>query len=233
MKRRNKIKLVSLALGLVFVASGTVQAALTITGQAYTTTSVGLENGTGISTNGYVALGYYGTNGTVPTRTVLESYTTASSFLTGFTIVAQGAMGMDLGAGSENYPSGYPALFSAGIAVNDGDNTLLNKRFAIIIGNGTSISDSTQLGVVSKSSWVITSNPTSPTPEPYAFDVADVASDTSAIFFGSFSSGTGSYPLDTVNDQFRLQTVVPEPSTGALLMIGSVGLVALRRLRKV
>ena len=51
--------------------------------------------------------------------------------------------------------------------------------------------------------------------------------------FGSYSAGGGAYPDDGVVDAVKLQTVVPEPSTGALMMIGAVGLVALRRLRKV
>jgi hypothetical protein len=37
----------------------------------------------------------------------------------------------------------------------------------------------------------------------------------------------------TGSDLIRLQAAIPEPSTGALMMIGGVGLVALRRLRKV
>jgi len=37
----------------------------------------------------------------------------------------------------------------------------------------------------------------------------------------------------TGNDLIRLAPAIPEPSTGALMMIGAVGLVALRRLRKV
>ena len=48
-------------------------------------------------------------------------------------------------------------------------------------------------------------------------------SGTTALVGGFTYSGGG---FDTI-------TLVPEPSTGALLMIGSVGLVALRRLRKV
>jgi len=50
----------------------------------------------------------------------------------------------------------------------------------------------------------------------------------------AFSSSTtavvGSFSYNSGNE---IITLVPEPSTGALLMIGSVGLVALRRLRKV
>jgi PEP-CTERM motif len=36
-----------------------------------------------------------------------------------------------------------------------------------------------------------------------------------------------------VNSSTGVVSMVPEPSTGALMMIGAVGLVALRRLRKV
>ena len=46
---------------------------------------------------------------------------------------------------------------------------------------------------------------------------------TQAVGGGSFSYNSG---VETI-------TMIPEPSTGALMMIGAVGLVALRRLRKV
>lgn len=53
----------------------------------------------------------------------------------------------------------------------------------------------------------------------------------------TFASGTGSTALvgsiDNSAKGITLAAVVPEPSTGALMMIGAVGLVALRRLRKV
>ena len=211
-------------------------AALTITGQAYQDTSVGLENGAHITSGGYAVVGYYNST---PTRALLESYTSASQFLTGFTIAAhgstvgQGSLGMDL-SGVENYPSGYPALFSLFVEVPTGQgSSLLNQQFAIIIGNGNSIASSTQLGVVSLTSWIIAENPTGPTPEPYTFDISAVGTNSGAILFGSYQAGAGAYPLDSVNNQFKLQTVVPEPSTASLMILGAAGLVALRRLRKV
>ena len=234
---KSKLKTVTLlAIAIASLLPNGAFAALTITGQAYQDTSIGLENGAHITSGGYAVLGYYGTT---PTRTLLESYTSASQFLTGFTIAAngstsgQGALGMDLG-GVENYPAGYPALFSLFVDVPTGQGSgLLNKQFALIIGNGNSIATSTQLGVVSLSSWIISTNPDAPTPDAYTFDISAVGASPSGILFGSYQIGGGAYPLDNVTNQFKLQTVVPEPSTGALMMIGAAGLVALRRLRKV
>lgn len=47
------------------------------------------------------------------------------------------------------------------------------------------------------------------------------------------SGGASMIPSSTFDSEGANISLVPEPSTGALLMIGSVGLVALRRLRKV
>lgn len=192
------------------------QAAITITGTAYNDTSIGLENGANITSGGFAALGFYNTT---VTSAIAQSWTSTASFLSGFTVAAvtttgttaSGPFGMDIGAGTANYPAGYTSLFSVNVDANNGDTSLLNRQFYLLIGNGTSIANSTQIGLVSKSSWIITSNPSAPNPTPYNFDVAEVNGDTSAILFGSFVAGAGSYPLDSVSNQFRLQTVVPNP----------------------
>lgn len=50
----------------------------------------------------------------------------------------------------------------------------------------------------------------------------------------SGSSASADIVLGTDNgNSLTMVAIVPEPSTGALMMLGTVGLVALRRLRKV
>jgi hypothetical protein len=72
--------------------------------------------------------------------------------------------------------------------------------------------------ILTDSSWSAPSFNNSPSFINWSF-----SANTQAVV-GSFSWGGGG--TDTV-------TLVPEPSTGALMMIGAAGLVALRRLRKV
>lgn len=69
-------------------------------------------------------------------------------------------------------------------------------------------------------------------PDPIAWKLpANVGSTATLLAY----SGTGLYVSD-INANLATSstfTIIPEPSTGALLMFGAVGLVALRRLRKV
>jgi len=79
-----------------------------------------------------------------------------------------------------------------------------------------------EIGIVRGSSWT---TPTS--------DLTGLTLNLSAI---TASSGVllGNYTdYASGNDTIGLVAAVPEPSTGALMMIGAVGLVAMRRLRKV
>lgn len=82
----------------------------------------------------------------------------------------------------------------------------------------TDYSPSFKQAILTNSSWVM------PT---LAFGLNTVANYT---LNSSTTAVVGQFNFNS-NDQ--VITLVPEPSTGALLMIGSVGLVALRRLRKV
>ena len=195
-------------------------AALVITGQAFDTASMALENGSPLMT-GRVEMGYYTVT---PTALTFSSYTSASQFTSNFVSVSGNSMGIDAGIF-------YDSLFSTTIEVPTGIATYSGKQFYILVGNGSLLSNSTQIGVYSKSTWVVPTNPTGPTPDAVVFEMSSLLS--SDVLFGSYSAGNGAYQSDGVVNSFNLQTVVPEPSTGALLMIGSVGLVALRRLRKV
>ena len=59
-----------------------------------------------------------------------------------------------------------------------------------------------------------------------------VGNDKDVSFTANTTAVVGSFSRNNVTG-FETITMVPEPSTGALMMIGAAGLVALRRLRKV
>jgi hypothetical protein len=88
-------------------------------------------------------------------------------------------------------------------------------------GSGTllasSYNTSVNRAILVDSSWTAPTFANNANPLSYAFTAG-----TSAVF-GTFSYNGGTEQIG----------MVPEPSTGALLMIGAAGLVALRRLRKV
>jgi len=85
--------------------------------------------------------------------------------------------------------------------------------------SGLNYSSSFVQAILTDSAWTTPSFSNTP-----AFVNWDFSANTQAVV-GSFSFG-GVGGTDTI-------TLVPEPSTGALMMIGAAGLVALRRLRKV
>ena len=98
------------------------------------------------------------------------------------------------------------------------------------------VATGSQITIVTDSTWVI---PTSPTA---GLTIGSAAlsngtfgspANSNEILLGSYvdySSGSDLIAAASISETY---TVVPEPSTGALMMIGAVGLVALRRLRKV
>jgi len=191
-------------------------AAITMVCQGLNTTSLGTENGNVLGPTGVVSWGYYSAG---VSRALFETYTSSTQFLSNWVQM------------SSTTPSfeGFSGMFSTAFTLPDGDNSLLNKQLYLLIGNGSSISTSTQLGVVTSNAWTVVNNPTVPPPVNQPCDIASATS----FLWGSYHNSGGAYPSDGVVNEFRLQTVVPEPSTGALMMIGAAGLVALRRLRKV
>jgi len=212
--------------------------ATTLTGSAYSGTSMGLANGSHLAnTNAIVLIGTYSV---APTRTGLEALTSSSSFLNNFTTWQSGSMGMDLG-GVPNYPGGYTSLFSLTLSVADGITTYDGKQVYIIVGNQSTIALSTQLGIFTKSDWLVAANPSSPAPLDQAWDIDSLSN--SDVLFGSivkgttdingnYISGPGAYPLDSVFSQARLQAVIPEPSGFSLLSLFAVSALAFRRKKK-
>ena len=161
-----------------------------------------------------------------PTSTQLPSNTPFFSAVFG---TFSGGVFSTFGAiGASN--SGYVDLSSpeliSGTQLND--NTLLAVNAPIYLaiynaplvsGLASSYSSSYDRAILTDPNWKVTSAITfCSVPE---WNLAFTSSTTAAV--GSFSYNSGS----------EIITLVPEPSTGALMMIGTVGLVALRRLRKV
>lgn len=171
------------------------------------------------TTIGSVALlGFYNSPVTAST---FSAYTSASQFLTNFTQLAATTVGN--GTSLAGTFSGGGSISTATGSIYDG------KQLFYLVGNAATVSASTQMGVFTKSSWIVPANPSGPTPTTYTTDINQVTNDASSILFGSFLANGGSYGTDA----YKLQAVIPEPATGSLLMIGAVGLLALRRLRKV
>jgi PEP-CTERM motif len=128
-----------------------------------------------------------------------------------------------IGAGSQTGATGFGAAFASNqplsLLVSNASYSSAPNTNAGTNANYLIPSVSAQYALLSDAAWKV--------------PLTAGALDTSTITFGfsanttatfgsvSFSGGTGSVSL------------VPEPSTGALMMIGAVGLVALRRLRKV
>lgn len=209
---------------LLFVSFGLEsRAAQTIVFGAQTDDSLGLANNTAVPLNSQILLGYY----TVAvSSSTFTAFTSASQFLNNFTQLGSAVMGFDV----DSIPStpAEPGLFAGGATIATGVTTHNGKQLVYIVGNTSSISTSTQLGVFTSTSWILPNNPTGPTPQVVSTDINQVLNNANNILFGSYVTAGGPY-----GDLYRLQAVIPEPSTGALLMIGAVGLVALRRLRKV
>jgi hypothetical protein len=59
-----------------------------------------------------------------------------------------------------------------------------------------------------------------------------VGNDKDVYFTGNTTAVVGTYSRNNLTGYEEI-AMVPEPSTGALIMLGAAGLVALRRLRKV
>jgi len=167
------------------------------------TFSVSIQGGTPITTTIYGAR--WGT-----WNSLNSTFTELQPGGTGYYIPAAGASSSELS-----------------VYLNQTDNSLISigGQLAMAIytdgsGDDQALTFSNALlykAVLVDSSWVA---PTFTTTTGDA--VYDFSGSTTAVV-GSFSYGGGNGTI----------SLVPEPSTGALMMIGAVGLVALRRLRKV
>jgi len=209
-----KIILKSVCLSAFF--GGAAMAELTITGAAVNTASLGDKDGNVLPSTARVEIGFYSSG---VTRSQFEAFTSASSFLTDWTAMAVGtATAFDI-----------QGLTSVSINLPTGQNSYLGKQMYFLIGNNTTIAGSSQLGVFTSSSWIVPTNPTSEVPDVWDFDISTAAQ----ILFGSFQATQGiTYNDGTANitlDEYRLQAVIPEPNTFALLLGGLTALLVARR----
>ena len=90
--------------------------------------------------------------------------------------------------------------------------------------NSTTPSLANGVALLASSQWTV--------PNGYSVEVPDPLINN--LFLNSFTTAlVGSIDNSTSGPTARTVSLVPEPSTGALMMIGAAGLLALRRLRKV
>ncbi len=157
-------------------------------------------------------------------RSTFSAYTTAAQFLTGFTQLASSTIGTG---------TGMAGTFTGGgtISTATGD-TYVGRQLYYIIGNASTIATSTQLGVFTKSTWTVPTNPTGPTPSPFVTDIRQVTNDDASILFGSYLAGGGMTISGTTRADAYQLSLIPEPSSASLLALGVAGLVALRVRRK-
>ena len=211
----NKLTKITAAV-ILALAMNSGYAALTITGATATSYNFALSNGSILTDGAIFQIGYYNS---VVTSASFSGLSSASAFETGWTSFAS----------STGNAFDIPGLRSATADLATGVNTYEGKSIVMLVGNASTISGSTQVGVFSNSNWIVPANPTGIVPTDYAFDVSDVG--TQALF-GSLSSGTGAYPGDGVVNSANLAVIIPEPSSASLLALGVAGLVALRIRRK-
>ena len=192
------------------------------------------------STPYYAAYGWF-TGGFAPTLANYSSWMSNFKGVSGYhqsaggglntvsasiTLIPVAGPGNDPDFGTYEY-NGTVALSQGGslLNLNVGDTVPRNQQFSVILWNAINPGAATEAAIVTNNTgatWRITTQ----------FDVAapelvDVLASPSGLVstFGTSSTTSG--------NRFIQMGVVPEPSTGALMMIGAVGLVALRRLRKV
>jgi hypothetical protein len=150
----------------------------------------------------------------------IQSWTKASDW-TGSALFSNTLGTLSVGAGY----GGAPGLFSGPVEISNLASAAVGKAFAAAVTTSTG-----ELGVF-KFVDVLPVNTPSPNPaSPVAAILADV--NLPGVLVGNFDPGSsfvfGSDPLPG-----EMYSLIPEPTTGALMMIGAAGLVALRRLRKV
>ena len=210
-------KLTKLSAALVLaLAMNNGYAALTITGATASSYNFGLENRNILTAGAIFQIGYYDA---VVTSASFSQLISGAAFETGWTSLASStANAFDIAG-----------LRSATADLATGVNTHEGKVLVMLVGNASTMSGSSQAGVFANSNWIVPANPTGITPTDYAFDVSDLG--TQALF-GSLNLGTGAYASDGVLNSANLKTIIPEPSSASLLVLGMAGLAALRARRK-
>jgi len=210
-------KLTKLSVALVIaLAMNNGYAALTITGATASSYNFALENRNILTAGAIFQIGYYDA---VVTSASFSQLRSGAAFETGWTSLASStANAFDIAG-----------LRSATADLATGVNTYEGKVLVMLVGNASTMSGSSQAGVFANSNWIVPANPTGITPTDYAFDVSDLG--TQALF-GSLSLGTGAYASENVFNSANLKTIIPEPSSVSLLVLGMAGLAALRARRK-
>ena len=215
----------ALAATMIF-GTAQIQAALTMTWGAGTDDSFVLASSTiptriDVPLNSAAVAGVFSS---AVSKSTFSAYTTAAQFLTGFTQLASSTIGNG---------TSLAGTFIGGGSIATGTDTYVGKQLYYIIGNASTIAASTQLGVFTKSTWLIPTNPTGPTPSPFVTDINQVTNDASSILFGGYLAGGGmTISGSTRADAYQLAIIIPEPSSASLLALGVAGLVALRVRRK-
>ena len=190
-------------------------AAISITGTAANSYNFALSDGAVLTDGGLFQIGFYSS---ALSNSYFQGLTDASQFETGWSAIAS----------STANTFDYAGLRSATADLATGVNTYAGKTLVMLVGNASTIANSTQVGVFSNAGWVIPANPTGDVPDAFGVDIESVGT---VAYFGSLSLGTGAYAGDGVVNSANLQ-VIPEPSSASLLALGVAGLVALRARRK-
>ena len=190
-------------------------AAISITGTAANSYNFALSDGAVLTDGGLFQIGFYSS---ALSNSYFQGLTDASQFETGWSAIAS----------STANTFDYAGLRSATADLATGVNTYAGKTLVMLVGNASTIANSTQVGVFSNAGWVIPANPTGDVPDAFGVDIQELGT---VAYFGSLSLGTGAYPLDGVSNSANLQAI-PEPSSASLLALGVAGLVALRARRK-
>jgi hypothetical protein len=211
----NKMKKLAGAM-ILAVSLNSTHAAISITGTAANSYNFALSSGAVLTDGGLFQIGFYST---APSRSYFEGLTAASQFETGWTSLAS----------STANTFDYAGLRSATADLATGVNTYTGKTLIMLVGSGSTIASSSQVGVFSNTGWVIPANPTGDVPDAFGVDIQDTGT---VAYFGSLSLGTGAYAGDGVVNSAKLAVVIPEPSSASLLALGVAGLVALRARRK-
>mgnify|MGYP006272072527 CR=1 FL=1 len=230
-------------LPLIMLAAANMASATTL---SLSQTGMTLFNSSGTALTGNIGAKFgFWTSGFTPTADNLTQWdenfvayngyyqTSTSKFLISITVgdsavstnlLTSGETGF-IGAGSQSGSTGFGAAWAAGkqlsllvsnVAYNSGANTNSSTNANYLLPNTT-----TQYALLTDASWLVpnTAGALDVSTTTYNFTANTTASFGSVIY----SSPTGGNSV----------TLVPEPSTGSLMMLGAVGLVALRRLRKV
>ena len=215
-------------------AAGQVEVYLSTGAQISTTTTSVL--GASLGNNMAVRFGTF-TGGFTPTLGNVSSWFSNFVGVNGYVTLLNaasnaGRLSASITGGDSNAISS-PVTSDSGVGANGSSSIATGSLLYAIFWNASYVSNGSggntfypadpdlQVGVIGNSAWTM--------PTTSGIDVSTITY--------TFASGTGSTALvgsiDNATKGITLAAVVPEPSTGALMMIGAVGLVAMRGFRKV